>query len=161
LAEGKHWMVGTVMAVVDRGRVLLVRHTYGERKSLWALPGGSASHDERLDQTAIREVREETGLETEVVDLIGLRTRIGEKGGALFPLFRLRLVAGELKPDGVEVDQAAFFSAEEVTAMGDDQIFPMARNVVLAALAEAHGLPEDEHFPARSDTYRAFLLGVE
>lgn len=42
-------------------RVLLVRHSYGAEN--WELPGGAAERDESVLETAIREVREETGLD--------------------------------------------------------------------------------------------------
>lgn len=42
------------------GRILLVRHTYGERE-LWGLPGGGRHADEPADLTATREVLEEVG----------------------------------------------------------------------------------------------------
>jgi len=42
------------------GRMLLVRHSYGPLN--WELPGGAAEEGESATETAIREVREETGL---------------------------------------------------------------------------------------------------
>jgi 8-oxo-dGTP diphosphatase len=158
MADRKQWRVGAAAAVVHQGRVLMVRHTYGEKKGRWALPGGYATHDERLDQTAVREVREETGLAAEVVDVIGLRTRYTEHGGAVFVLFRLRPVSGQPAPDGVEVDRTAWFSAAEVEAMDDVEILPVAHNAALAALNRGNGLPEDKYLPARDETYRGFLL---
>ena len=62
VAEGKRWKVGAAGAVVHGDRVLMVRHTYGEKQGRWALPGGYATHNERLDQTVVREVWVETGL---------------------------------------------------------------------------------------------------
>jgi 8-oxo-dGTP diphosphatase len=158
MADGKEWHVGAAGAVVHQGRVLMVRHTYGEKKGRWALPGGYATHDERLDQTTVREVREETGLAAEVVDVIGLRTRYSEHGGAVFVLFRLRPLSGQPVPDGVEVDRTAWFSAAEVEAMDDTEILPVSHNAALAALNGGDGLPEDERFPERHETYRGFLL---
>lgn len=97
--DERQWRVGADGAVVHQGRVLLVRHVYGDKKGRWALPGGYATHDERLDQTIVREVREETGVEAEVVDVIGLRTRYMERGGAVFVLFRLQPLSGQPLPD--------------------------------------------------------------
>lgn len=161
MADGKQWRVGAAGAVVHRGQVLMARHTYGEKKGRWALPGGYATQDERLDQTVVREVREETGLDTEVVDVIGLRTRYTEHGGMVFVLFRMQPLAGRPVPDGVEVDRVAWFSAADVAAMGDDEIFPIARNAAVAALKGGAGLLEDTRFPARDETYRGFLLKWE
>ncbi len=44
----------------EKGEVLLVKQSYGHLN--WELPGGGAEQDESITQTAIREVREETGL---------------------------------------------------------------------------------------------------
>lgn len=46
----------------ERGHVLLVRHTYGER-DVWGLPGGGRHADESAELTATREVLEEVGAE--------------------------------------------------------------------------------------------------
>jgi len=161
VAGGERWKVEAAGAVVHEECVLLVRHTYGEKKGRWVLPGGYATHDERLDQTAVREVREETGVEAEVVDVIGLRTRYTEQGGAVFVLFRMRSLGGDPVPDGVEVDRAAYFSAAEVAAMSGDEILTIARNGALAALGDGDGLLEDKRVPGSGNTYRAFLLKWE
>lgn len=157
----KRWLVGASGAVVDCGQVIMVRYAYGSAKGHWALPGGYATHDERLDQTVVREVGEETGIEAEVVDVIGLRTQYTERGGAVFVLFRLRPIRGAPVPDGVEVDRVAYFSASEIAAMEDDELLAPARNAALAALQGGEGLPEDLRLPGRSETYRAFLLKRE
>ena len=44
----------------DRGCVLMVKHSYG--KLNWEIPGGAADANETIAETAVREVREETGL---------------------------------------------------------------------------------------------------
>jgi 8-oxo-dGTP pyrophosphatase MutT (NUDIX family) len=44
------------------GRVLFVRHTYGDRRC-WELPGGGARRSEPAPATARREVREELGID--------------------------------------------------------------------------------------------------
>jgi 8-oxo-dGTP diphosphatase len=51
------------------GYVLLVKHTYGRLN--WELPGGNAEADESIIDTAIREVREETGLQVRALHTTG------------------------------------------------------------------------------------------
>src|SRR5512133_1525748 len=54
----------------DLGHVLLVKHTYGHLN--WELPGGAAEADESIINTAIREVREETGLQVHALHTAGM-----------------------------------------------------------------------------------------
>ncbi|GMK47789.1 hypothetical protein PghCCS26_49190 [Paenibacillus glycanilyticus] len=52
------------------GKVLLVKHSYG--KNNWDLPGGKSEANESAQQTAAREVVEETGLTVEIGALTGI-----------------------------------------------------------------------------------------
>jgi ADP-ribose pyrophosphatase YjhB (NUDIX family) len=63
--------VGAACAIFDdQGRVLLVHHTYGHLN--WELPGGLGEEGEAPDETALRELREETGLQAEMERLTGV-----------------------------------------------------------------------------------------
>jgi ADP-ribose pyrophosphatase YjhB (NUDIX family) len=53
------------------GRVLLIRRT---DNGLWAIPGGAQDFGEYIADTAIRETREESGVEIEVVGIVGIYT---------------------------------------------------------------------------------------
>ncbi len=156
--QGKIWDVGAAGAVVHEGRVLLVRKTYGAAKGMWGLPGGFAQHDELLDEAAAREVLEETGVQAEVLALIAVRSRYEPEGGAVFVIFRMRPLGGEPRPDGVEIDAVRYFSAAEIQALTDREIFPLTRNAALTALSDAPGL-EVVDLPTSSGAfvYRAFL----
>jgi len=64
-------MLGAATVIVDdRHRVLLVKHSYGERN--WELPGGGGEARESVEETARREAREEVGLELGEVRLTGV-----------------------------------------------------------------------------------------
>jgi 8-oxo-dGTP pyrophosphatase MutT (NUDIX family) len=66
-------LVVAASAVVtdDEGRVLLQRR---RDKDLWALPGGGMEMTDSLPGSAIREVKEETGLDVEITGLVGTYT---------------------------------------------------------------------------------------
>jgi ADP-ribose pyrophosphatase YjhB (NUDIX family) len=53
----------------DEGRILMIRRTDND---LYSIPGGQLEIGETLAQAAVREVREETGIECEVTGVIGL-----------------------------------------------------------------------------------------
>ncbi|XEC94624.1 NUDIX domain-containing protein [Paenibacillus tarimensis] len=64
-------LMGAAAVILDsEKRVLLVKHSYG--KNNWDLPGGKAEKNESAQETAMREVYEETGLEVTVGQLTGI-----------------------------------------------------------------------------------------
>jgi ADP-ribose pyrophosphatase YjhB (NUDIX family) len=73
-------LLGVGAVVVDQGRVLLVRRGNEPLKGHWSLPGGMLEVGESLTDGVIREVREETGLSVEPVELIELLDRIHREG---------------------------------------------------------------------------------
>lgn len=50
------------IAIVEQGRVLLIKRAFAPYQGLWTLPGGRREPSETPSQTAIREVAEELGL---------------------------------------------------------------------------------------------------
>lgn len=73
-------LVGVGAVIVERGRVLLVRRGREPLKGEWSLPGGMLELGEGLEAGVVREVREETGLEVEAVELVELLDRIHREG---------------------------------------------------------------------------------
>lgn len=68
--------VGVGGVVVNRGRVLLIRRGQQPLKGRWSLPGGLVEVGETLTQALRRELKEETGLDVEPVQVIGIFERI-------------------------------------------------------------------------------------
>ena len=73
-------LVGVGAVIVEEGRVLLVRRGSEPLKGHWTLPGGVLEVGETLAAGVAREVREETGLEVEPVELVEILDRIHREG---------------------------------------------------------------------------------
>lgn len=58
--------------VVEEGRVLLVRRKYEPRAGQWCIPAGFMEAGETPEQSAVRELREETGLDAVLTGLFGV-----------------------------------------------------------------------------------------
>jgi ADP-ribose pyrophosphatase YjhB (NUDIX family) len=67
------------MVLDPAGRVLLVRRAVEPFRGTWALPAGYQEVDEEPAATAVREVREESGIEVEVVRLLDLLYLPGQR----------------------------------------------------------------------------------
>lgn len=65
-----HPVPGVGVAVIDSGRVLVVRKDRGPWADHWAVPGGRVEMGERMADAAIREVKEETGLDIRLGPMI-------------------------------------------------------------------------------------------
>jgi 8-oxo-dGTP pyrophosphatase MutT (NUDIX family) len=97
-------LVVAASAVVtdDDGRILLQRRTDND---LWALPGGGMDMTDSLPGTAVREVKEETGLDVEITGLVGTYTdprhiiaySDGEVRRQFNVCFTARIVGGSLE----------------------------------------------------------------
>ena len=68
--------------VIEEGRVLLIRRGSEPLRGQWSLPGGTLELGESLEQGVVREMREETGLEVRVLELIEVFDRIFYADGA-------------------------------------------------------------------------------
>jgi 8-oxo-dGTP diphosphatase len=89
-------LTSAVAAVIGdpAGRVLLCQQSQGHR--LWVLPGGKVRDRESPIHAAVRDIREETGTDVQIVDLVGLYQLTGDGCGDDLPdvlvhVFRARL----------------------------------------------------------------------
>lgn len=96
--------------VVERGgAILLVRRKYPPREGHWCLPAGFVEVGESPSESAVREVREETGLDVEIEGLIDCWASDEDPRTPVVSFaFAARVVGGTLEP-GDDADEAAFF----------------------------------------------------
>ncbi|HVU46388.1 MAG TPA: NUDIX hydrolase [Terracidiphilus sp.] len=97
-------LFGIGAVIVENGRVLLVQRGREPLKDHWTLPGGMLELGESLAIGVVREVREETGLEVEPVELVELVDRIYREGERVryhyvIADYLCRVVGGELCAD--------------------------------------------------------------
>ena len=89
-------------AIFRNGKVLIVRLGRAPAKGVYTLPGGGVELGETLEQAVIREIREETALDIEPVELVGFRQAIArdatgriERHFVILP-FAARYLGGEI-----------------------------------------------------------------
>ena len=86
-------------------------------KTRWGLPKGAVAEGETSEQAALREVREETGLDAEIVKLLDTIEYFFRAGDTLIrkrvDFYLMRYVAGELTPQLTEVDDVEWVELNE------------------------------------------------
>jgi len=106
-------------AIVERGKVLIVRRARPPVQDIYTLPGGVVETGETLVEAIIREVREETALAIEPVTLAGYREMIsGEPGRPterhfVILCFAARLVSGTATAND-EIDEIRWCRPDEL-----------------------------------------------
>ena len=99
----------------DQGEVLLQRRGDSNK---WGFPGGAIEPGETPEKAAIREAREETGLDVSVGRLIGVYTDLdmvypsGDQAQSIVIAYELRIVGCELCCDQNETLELKYFSKE-------------------------------------------------
>ena len=104
--------LGASAAVFDSQKILLI-----QRKDLeaWCLPSGFVEPEETVAQAAVREVREETGLEVELIRLVGIYSAPKwRNGGDNTALFAARPTDGKLMPQEDEVLNVGFYLPDQL-----------------------------------------------
>ena len=97
-------VVAAFVLIQKEEGILLAKQSYGQQ--YWSLPGGVMEEGESIEQAAIREVKEETGLDIRLGKLIGIYSKPSE--GALAMTFMGYVVGGELKADH-EIIEVRYF----------------------------------------------------
>lgn len=89
--------LGAGIVITLDENILLVQVNYGSAKGKWILPGGTVDKGEHPEETAIRELNEETGLDGQVTGLLGVRHRIHDQFGTDANVYYV--FAGELSEE--------------------------------------------------------------
>ena len=108
-------LVVTVFPITDDGRIVLLRRGIEPGRGRWAQPGGFLEVDETVNQAAIRETWEETGLLVEPGELIGLYTRL--EAAVVTLAFDARIVGGTAAPTP-EALEIQTFAPDEIPWSG-------------------------------------------
>ena len=100
---------GAAAILVREGQICLVRRKFEPKVGQWTLPTGFMEWDETIEQTAVREVREETGLEVKLVRLYAVETGILPPDQPVLVVFFLARETGGSLRAGDDAAEVGFY----------------------------------------------------
>ncbi|KAG0561529.1 hypothetical protein KC19_9G070900 [Ceratodon purpureus] len=117
-ANASHTIGVGAFVLNDKGEILAVQERYGLFKDKWKMPSGCLNQGEDIFAGAIREVKEETGIETEFVEVIGFRQSHGGAFGKsdLYFLCVLRPLTSTITVQTAELVDAKWVPLAEYKA---------------------------------------------
>lgn len=116
----KRYTGKTATAIIPypNNQILLVKRNTVPFKGYWALPGGRMDPNETVEQTIVREVKEETGLDIIVVQKIGDYVEKGVKDEVEYEYyptcFLVKVVGGEVKKQDSEILEVKAFPLSQL-----------------------------------------------
>ncbi len=107
--------------LIQNNKILLVKRKNDPYKEYWALPGGFVEYGETTETAVIREVLEETGLETKIHSLVGVYSdpKRDPRGHTITIAYMLDYVKGSLHSND-DAQDAKFFSLHSLPILAFD-----------------------------------------
>jgi len=127
-----------IMILITHGRKLLLARKVGWGNTRYSALAGFVEPGETLESTVIRETREEVGVEIKNIRYFG--SQPWPFPNNLMIAFTGEYAGGEVKPDGVEIEEATFFDVDELPNLPPG--ISISRRMINTVAAELRKLPK-------------------
>ena len=106
--------VAAFVLVYDGRRLLMVKRGVEPAMSRWAFPSGYVDRGEVVERAAVREVKEETGLDIELDRFVGIYSLEGNP--VILAVYSAHTTGGRMQA-GHDAQEAAWFAVDELPDM--------------------------------------------
>ena len=101
-------------------KILMVKENKKEKKGKWNMPAGKLEDCESIIDAAIRETREETGIEVEITGLIAIQQNISLIGQLVIFYFVGEYISGSIKYNKEEIADVKWLTLNEINNIKND-----------------------------------------
>ena len=103
-------------------KILMVQENRKEKKGKWNMPAGKIEENEDILEAAIREVKEETGLNIKVNGLLCIEENVSSFGQLLILYFLGEYLSGDIKYDKDEISNVVWMTESDIKKLGIENI---------------------------------------
>jgi mutator protein MutT len=133
--QKKHQITVVIGVIISEGKIFFTqRHDPGSvYDKKWEIPGGKINHGESPLEAVVREIKEETGYDIEVLRLLPIETAMHAQGLQVIMIpYLCRIVGGEFKAENGKTLDGKFMSIKEMEAR---EFLPRDPEIAASALA--------------------------
>ena len=105
------------VCIQEEGKFLIVQEGIPKADGLWNLPGGHLDDEEDLLEGAMREAKEETGLDIEITGIMSIQRNMIRGLNHVRVIFNAKKVGGEIAFDKDEILAIKWVTPEEAEKM--------------------------------------------
>ncbi|QFT87583.1 Diadenosine hexaphosphate hydrolase [Bacillus sp. THAF10] len=130
----ENWQGSAGVCVNTKGQVLMVLQGLPEEKKAWTIPSGGKEDNETFEECCIREIREETGYDTRIIQPLFSKKSVIYGINVEVQYFEVEITGGEAKiqdPDNL-IHKIAWKSANEISKL--ELSFPEDREFLIQTI---------------------------
>lgn len=144
--ENTNWHQSVTGVVIENGKVLLARHTYGNGKNMLIIPGGYVNFGETPQEALKREFMEETSVVVEPLEILGIQFNRKD----WYIAFRAKYISGEASTDHEENSEVLWLDTAEALARND--VPELTKHLITSAISGKEGLHYKEYKGNKENT---------
>ena len=108
--------------VRNENKVLMVQEASEDVRGMWNFPAGHLDENENIFDGAIREAKEETGFDVELVGLVNAQNVVYDNKHVLHFVFLAEIIGGEITFDKSEIMNVEFVDIDKLLNMTDEEL---------------------------------------